>query len=264
MKGEPPVTRLPSYAWSSPKIPVYAQAASPTNAPARRRGNDEERHGGRSTGFDDALTRVHIHTPRRSRRADTRDTRFVLFPSSHSRRQIFLEFVSGRLRPSPVGVHKRTRPSRVLFNHAYTTAPLLSAQLRLFLQLREKAVLSEREFYRSIGRESRLTIAARSTVRDGQSVSSRRNRSTGAKPGGSNNWIFSSKAPKVAPSGMSDYLSREGRIININTHNTFRRIILLSILSQPQIQIVLLDEQWIAVDQIRIDIAIDWLERVSG
>lgn len=160
------------------KISVYAQATSPTNAPARRRENDEEREREtqrESSGFDDASTRVHIHTPRRSRRADTRDTRFVLFPSSHSRRQIFLEFVSRRLRPSPLGVHKRARSSRVLFNHAYTTAPLRSAQRSS----------SSTSWESSLGERSlpfdRQRIAARSTVRDDESVSFRRNRSTAAK-----------------------------------------------------------------------------------
>lgn len=183
MKGEPPVTRLPSYARGSPKIPVYAQASSPASAPARR-GEDDERRmtgggRGRSLGFDDASTRVHIHTPRRSRRADTRDTRFVLFPSSHSRRQIFLEFVSGRLRPTPGRGSQKdpTLPSPLQPRAHRRSAPRHSARRFasfLLLQLREKAVSRRENSTVSIGGESRrarLTIAARSTVRDRASQS---------------------------------------------------------------------------------------------
>lgn len=100
MKGEPlPLRGCRVTPAARPKSSYMLK--QPRRRTAHSRGEERMTRRGMTRGdrrpFDDASTRVHIHTPRRSCRADTRDTRLVLFPSSHSRRQIFLEFVSGRL-----------------------------------------------------------------------------------------------------------------------------------------------------------------------
>lgn len=137
MKGEPPVMRLPGYARSSPKIHVYAQATSPANEKERER-RGEARGDLRVRRRIDA--RAHTHaTSLLSRRHSRHASRFISFFALEK------AYFSGiRLRPS-LGVRKRARPSRVLFNLAYTAAaPLRSAARRYVLLLqRGKAVLGE-------------------------------------------------------------------------------------------------------------------------
>lgn len=196
---------------SSSKIPVYAQATSSANASARRRENwwgEATKRSPSSTTHRRACTYTR---PGRSRRADTRDTRFVLFPSSHSRRQIFLEFVSGHLS------QKGPRPTRVLFNLAYT--PLRSAARRsiLLLQLRGKAVTG-RAVSQSIDEESRrtrLTIAARSTVRDDVRVGlPPKSGYRVAKPNGSSN--------RTSLSGAKSYAKRNAATCRVKAESYHR------------------------------------------
>lgn len=123
---------------------------------------------------------TYAHTPRPlSRRADTRDTRFVLFPSSHSRRQIFLEFVSSdHLRPGPA--KGPDPPEASSSTSRYTAAPLRPAPLRsaarrsvLLLQLCRKAVFGgEREQSLPIDRRGIVPYA----VHDRGSIDRKRRR----------------------------------------------------------------------------------------
>lgn len=165
--------RLPSYARSSPKIPVYTQATSPANAPARRRENDEERHR-EIFEFDDASTRIYTRLV-----APTLETRvsfyFLLRTRGADFSGIRLQLGSAK-GPDPP---ESSSTSRI--------PPLRSIRLRV----------APFSFFNFVGEQSpdRSTEnrAARSTVRDDSVF--RRNRGTGAaKLNGSNNRTSLSRA----------------------------------------------------------------------
>lgn len=106
----------------------------------RRRENDEERHGEISGVRRRIDARAHTHaTSLLSRRHSRHASRFISFFALEK------AYFSGIRLRSSLGVRKRARPSRVLFNLAYTAAaPLRSAARRYVLLLqRGKAVLGE-------------------------------------------------------------------------------------------------------------------------
>lgn len=193
MKGEPLVTRLPGYAGS--ELAQNFRICSRNFADKRT--HEKRERWGEAQGRDlrvrrriDARAQTHA-TSLLSRRHSRHASRFISFFALEE-----ADFSGIRLRSS-LRVRKRARPSRALFNLAYT---LRSARLRAasvsFFNV-GKQPRGEQSF-RSIDAESRvihdpLTIAARLIVRNDESAFCR-NRGTGAKLNGLNNWTSLSGA----------------------------------------------------------------------